>query len=160
VRHLVAAGVLLVAAGCHRSDELIPYFGKWDGGFDVRRPARPHAGERAFTSQEQRLGGFLMLYGSRMKFFMQLEGPQQVIEIEGRWEKTGRDVRLIPATFRFDDFGGEDVRDPNRPYVLPEQVRSALGKPIRLRFSSDEKRLDGLLIEIGGMTGELRFRRG
>jgi hypothetical protein len=140
-----ALSAVFFARGSNK--ELMPYFGKWNGQFDT-------------TDEAAGLRGYLQMYATGRRFVLDLQGPQQGIEVSGVWveERTGQ-VVLSPNSITIDDWGGEEKRDPNKPYLSEDAVRSAFNRKIALSMSEDKKALEGLPMSIEGISGRLDFRR-
>ena len=133
----------------------MPFLGKWSGGFTVEKVGPGAVGDAARNS----LKGFLQIYKTGSRFELHLEGEQFGLVAGGSWaQKDGR-VTLSPKDVKIDDGGGEEVRNPNRAWIAPPELRTAYSRPMALRLSKDGKRLTGLLIEVGPLTGTHSFVR-
>ena len=157
--------MLMTLSGCQQHREMMPYFGKWDGGFYVDIPESSRAGAggkiplKRFTME-----GYLMLYATRDGFKLHLEGEQVVIDVDGTWAVTknsrGEDrISLRPKGFKIDDFGGADLRDPNKAYIPSLDIRDTYGKEMLLRPSKDRQKLDGLPLSLGKLVGVHLWKR-
>ncbi|CAN5670755.1 hypothetical protein BH11ARM2_BH11ARM2_00910 [soil metagenome] len=147
---------LLVLAGCGGHKELLPYFGKWNGAFEVE--TAPGASPKDLSRETLR--GYLMLYGSNRRFLLHLEGEQQTVDLDGAWTLTGKQVEARAKKIEIDDEGGEAHRDPNKKWIPSDDLQTAMGRPIILNLSADAKRLTGPATTIGALQGAYRFHRG
>lgn len=133
---------------------LLPYVGKWTGGFVVDdAPGGGSARDRARND----LHGYLQLY--RSSFQMDLEGEQEGVLLKGTWAVKGKDLMLTPTDLSIDDHGGADQRNPNLKFIPPDDVRAAYAHPLALKISPDKKRLLGLEISMGKLLGRHLFAR-
>ena len=133
----------------------IRYTGRWKGGFTVdavqKGPDTPEA------RHGQRLEGYLQVYLSGHRYKLHLEGQQQGIDIDGTWTAQGNRLTLTPKAVAIDDQGGEDKRDPNKPYIPNEAVLDAYNRPLVLAQSPDKKSFQGLKVTIGNLLGSHAF---
>jgi hypothetical protein len=168
-----ALGLVLAItlSGCQQHREMMPYFGKWDGGFYVDEAestragfAAPRLGKSSIALKRYTMEGYLMLYATRDSFKLHLEGEQVVIDVDGTWSVTknsrGEDrISLRPKGFKIDDFGGADMRDPNKAYIPSLDIRDTYGKEILLKPSKDRQKLDGLPMSLGKLVGTHLWKR-
>jgi hypothetical protein len=128
--------------------DLVPFAGRWIGGFEPEE------------NRQNGLDGHLQVYLSGKKFKLHLSGPQQSVELDGTWTKEGdRRIVLRPASIQIDDGGGAEMRDPNKPFIPSDDIRSALTREIPLDLSSDGKALTGLTTSMGELAGKHEFGR-
>lgn len=133
----------------------MPYLGKWSGGFTVETAGKGSVG----GARRNDLKGFLQLYRTDARYELHLDGEQFGLVAGGSWdEKKGR-VTLSPKEVKIDDGGGEEVRDPNKAWVKPDELRAAYSRPLSLRLSKDGQTLTGLLVDVGPLTGTHSFVR-
>lgn len=163
--------LLISLTGCQQHREMMPYFGKWDGGFYIDETeskragfTAPRLGKTSLPLKRYTMEGYLMLYATRDSFKLHLEGEQVVIDIDGTWAVTknsrGEDrITLKPKGFKIDDFGGADMRDPNKAYIPSLDIRDTYGKEILLKPSKDRQKLDGLPISLGKLVGTHLWKR-
>jgi hypothetical protein len=157
--------LLSTVTGCQQHREMMPYFGKWDGGFYVDVPESQRAGAtKNIALKRFTMEGYLMLYATRDGFKLHLEGEQVVIDVDGTWAVTknsrGEDrISLRPKGFKIDDFGGADMRDPNKAYIPSLDIRDTYGKEMLLRPSKDRQKLDGLPLSLGKLVGVHLWKR-
>ena len=152
---IVLAFLPLLLAGCGDRSTM-PYLGKWTGGFDVDSVAK---GAAVSEPGRNRLKGFLQLYRTGERYELHLEGEQFGLVAGGTWAQKGGRVTLSPTTVKIDDGGGEETRNPNRAWIEPAALREAYSRPLALRLSKDGQRLQGLLVEVGPLTGTHAFVR-
>ena len=157
VAFLIAAGLVATYFNRSANKELLPYLGKWSGGFMVEQidgKANPALAKRAS------LTGYLQLYGSNDRFELRLNGEQQEVVVTGTWQLVSEtQIELKPEKYQIDDFGGAENRDPNLVYVPNDAVRAAYGKALALSLSSDKQTLIAPLSSIGPLTGIHQFKR-
>ena len=162
--YLIFAGVLcggLLCGGCAQRREMMPYFGKWDGGFYIdekgsKAPLRP--------LKRYVLEGYLMLYATREGFKMHLEGEQVVLDIDGTWgvTKNARGesrIQLNPKNVKIDDMGGAEFRNPNRAYIPSDAIRETYAKDLIFRPLANDQSLEGLEVSMGDLVGTHRWKR-
>ena len=150
MRRLVLLLPLIVAAGC--GDRRIqPFLGKWTGGLEVLRV------KTGGDPKAHELRGDLQLYVR--KFELNLTGAQQGVMVKGTWTYEGKRVRLRASDIRFDDQGGEDQRDPNRPYLDPKDLQAFFGREQGLNLSKDGKRLAGVEDALANLVARLAFTK-
>lgn len=157
-RAILTAPLLAWAlAGCNPNSQLMPYYGKWDGGYMVEELDSP-ATEKDL--QRESLSGYIMLYATGNKFKLYQQGEQQTIEVEGTWKLEGKQVRTQTTKIKIDDMGGEEFRDPNKKYIPSDDVRAAFGKPMVLTLNSAKTELKTPAVGIGNRIGSFTFKRG
>lgn len=149
---ILASGALV--GGCSNSPRTY-FMGQWVGGFEANSTKSP------FSLAQHRLKGFLQLYGTKESFLLHLEGPQQTLDLTGTWEHKPKPERVIlsVADIKIDDFGGEDKRDPNRPYLSEDKLRDTFRTPVSLRLSTDRLTLESLELPIEVTTFVGKFKR-
>jgi hypothetical protein len=145
----------LRATGSNR--ELIPYTGRWAGGFEIDTVTQGPATEE--VKRQNRLTGYLQVYLTGRKYKLHLEGIQQGIDIDGTWTAKGRRIILTPKEVKIDDRGGPEMRDPNKPYLPNEDVTAAYSKPIVLDQSEDKQSFQGLSVTVSRFIGKHAFKR-
>ncbi|RYG35796.1 hypothetical protein EON81_11650 [bacterium] len=153
-----AAPLLLLAlVGCTRANkELLPYLGKWNGAFEVESLS----GATDKDLKRETLRGYLVLYATNRRFVMHLEGEQQGMDLDGAWTIDGKQAKLKAVTFKIDDQGGEELRDPNRKWIPAADLKPTMEGQIVLNISADAQRLASPTTSIGARQGAFRFRRG
>jgi hypothetical protein len=153
---VVVAVFLSARASCSNHD-LIPYLGKWTGGFTVDsisgRPATPAAAKRAS------LFGYVMIYAMRQTFKLHLEGAQEVLDLAGSWTLHGHRLTLTTTDIKIDDEGGIASRDPNLPYIPSDDVHATYARALVLDLSANRQRLVGLPVSMGNSVGRHEFAR-
>lgn len=154
----IVALTIIVFANSNPNSALVPYYGKWSGGFNVEA-FRLGQGNQKLRDRAS-LRGYLMLYATGKKFKLHLEGEQEIIDLDGTWTVEKERVMLRTTATKIDDMGGEEARDPNKFFVTGEAVRDAYARPIPLRMSKDRQKLTGLRITIGEYEGTHEFTRG
>lgn len=133
----------------------MPFLGKWSGGFTVETAGKGVVG----GARRNDLKGFLQLYRTDSRYELHLDGEQFGLVAGGKWtQKDGR-VSLAPTSVKVDDGGGEEARNPNRAWIDPAALSAAYSRPMSLRLSKDGKRMTGLLIDVGPLTGTHAFVR-
>lgn len=140
---------VMVAINKNAHQDLRPFLGKWTGAFVVDPP-----------NKRENLDGFLQMYATEMMFKMHLEGEQQEIDVDGNWAIEGKQIILKPTHVDIQDYGGQDVRNPNLAYIPNDDVRAAYERTLVFNPSADKKKLDGLLISIGPLRGAHQFTYG
>ena len=148
MRRLAILVPLALAIGCG-DRKIQPFLGKWTGGLEVLRV------KGGGNPKDYELRGDLQLYVR--KFELRLTGPQQALVAKGTWTYEGRRVRLKTTEVRFDDQGGEDQRDPNRPYLDPKDLQAFLGREQGLNLSKDGGRLAGVEDALANLVARLAF---
>lgn len=133
----------------------MPFLGKWSGGLTVDRVGPGVVG----GPERNNLKGFLQLYRTESRFELHLDGEQFGLVAGGSWTQKDGQVTLSPKTVKIDDGGGQEARNPNRAWIDPADLRTAYSRPLALRLSKDGKRLTGLLVEVGPLTGTHAFVR-
>ncbi len=152
---LICGGLFAVYRAKGSNQHLMPYFGRWKGGFE---PESVLSGEtEAGDLRRFRLEGYIQLYGTRMKCLVHLAGEQQEIDLTGTWKLENSSAVLTFSDIKINDFGGEQQRDPNRKYIPNEAVQAAYRKPMILKLSADKKTLEGLTISLGELVGKHAF---
>lgn len=157
---VLALALFLTIRSINANKDLVPFLGKWSGGFEVSQIQNAN---RDTPEDRRRLGlmGYLMVYGSRHSFKIHLEGEQEVFDIGGKWAIKGQRLILTadPQTFALDDEGGAESRNPNRKFIPADDLRAAFGKPIPLDLSKDKKAFASPLTSIGNLIGAFRFKK-
>ncbi|AIE84166.1 hypothetical protein [Fimbriimonas ginsengisoli] len=151
---LILAFILTARATCSNR-EIVPFLGKWSGGFEVESIR-----DGADTPQEReryRLQGYVQVYATRRSFKMHLQGEQEDLDLAGFWTFRGQRLTLKVSEIKIDDHGGADARNPNQKFISPEELNGAYSKPIVLDLSPDKKQYTGLLIGMGKLIGRHRF---
>lgn len=151
---LVIALALTGRAACSNKD-LIPFMGKWAGGFVVDRVKQGPDTDK--DRKRSGLNGYLQIYGTQRSFKLHLEGEQQTLDIAGTWIAKGNKVTLTTTDFQMDDQGGADLRNPNQKFVPAEDLNRGYSHPVVLTLSADKKRLTGLPTSIGDLVGRHEF---
>jgi hypothetical protein len=141
-----------LVGGCGPDREIVPYLGKWTGGFQFENPGPEAADEE--------MRGNLILYAAKQRFRMNLEGAQQAIDIKGTWELGEDRVVLKVEEVFLDDGGGEDRRDPRLPYLPSPELRKTYTSPVVLLVGTDGKTLQSLPNTLAGRTVVHRFEKG
>jgi hypothetical protein len=142
----IAAGLASVYIGRGANQELRAYLGMWNGGLTVGTNT---------------MKGYLRLKGSRRQFEMHLEGRQQEIDLAGIWTLDNlKRISLKVESMKINDFGGEEKRDPNKPYLPNSAVNTAYAQPLQLDLSSDGESLTSLPVRFGELTGIHSFQKG
>ena len=145
--------------GCGGGKAQTPYLGKWSGAFEG---VRMKAG--GGDAQRLSLRGDLQIYVRR--FEMNLTGPQQGVVVKGSWtlKPNARGeprLALRADDVKIDDGGGEDRRDPNKPYLKAEAVKDYFSRELVLKPSSP--RVPDALIgpddDLGPVVVRPSFRR-
>lgn len=148
MRRLALLLPLLAAAGCG-DKKITPFLGKWTGGLEVLR-VKTGGDPKAYG-----LRGDLQVYVR--KFELNLTGPQQALRVRGTWTYEGKRLKLKPNDLSFDDQGGADKRDPNRPYLDPKDLQGFLGREQSLNLSNDGQRLAGVEDALANLVARLSF---
>jgi len=148
--------VLTLRAGNSNKD-VRPFLGKWAGKYAVQELSGKTKGQTATEIGRNELKGYLQVYGTKRSFLLHLEGEQQGIDVKGTWSVKGDRLTLDAGDIVIDDRGGEQQRDPNRPYIPAEAVRATYGKAMTLQMSKDKKRLLGLTSGLGELIGRHEF---
>ena len=129
-----------------------PLLGKWHGSYEVLRldsvPKGTPKDVKAWSPAAD-----LQIYVRR--FELRLDGPQQGIVVKGTWKAERRGLTLQPKEVKIDDQGGEDRRDPNRPYLDNTGVREAFSRDLPLNLGSDGRRLTGVDDRLANVVGRL-----
>lgn len=137
--------------------ELVPYLGKWTGGFIVDSVSP--AARSATDLKRNNLRGFIQVYATRHSFKMHLEGEQEIIDLAGNWVLKRQRLTLKVNETKIDDFGGADVRNPNRKFIPSDAIRDTYTRPIVLDLSPDKHRYEGLPMTMGNLIGRHQFTR-
>lgn len=151
----VLFALTLRATGSNR--ELIPFTGRWGGGFEIDTVTQGPASDE--VKRQNRLEGYLQVYLTGRKYKLHLEGIQQGIDVDGTWTAKGRRITLTPKEVKIDDRGGPEMRDPNKPYLPNEDVTAAYSKPIVLDQAEDGKSFKGLSMTVSRFIGRHAFKR-
>lgn len=144
----------VLTLGCGDRSTL-PYLGKWSGGFTVERLGKGVVGD----ARRNGLKGFLQLYRTGARYELHLEGEQFGLDSGGSWSQKDGQVILTPKSVKPDDRGGKESSDPNKAWIEPTDLSDAYSKPLAFRLSKDGKRLTGLLVDVGPLTGTHAFVR-
>lgn len=155
---LVSLTVLLLVMtlrNVNSNKDLIRYTGRWKGGFTVESVT--NGTDTADSRHAHRLEGFLQVYLTNHKYKLHLEGQQEGIDVDGTWTANGDRLTLNPKAVAIDDQGGEEKRDPNKPYIPNEDVLATYNKPIVLVQSADKKGFQGLKVTLGNLLGSHAF---
>lgn len=148
MRRLALLLPVLLAGGC--GDKSIqPFLGKWTGGLEVLSV------KTGGDPKSYELHGDLHMYVR--KFEMNLTGPQQAIRVRGAWTFEGKRMKLRANDVSFDDRGGEDKRDPNKPYLDPKDLQAFLGREQALNLSKNGKGLAGVEDALANLVARLAF---
>jgi hypothetical protein len=155
MRPTSAAAVLLAAAlagGCNKTR--MPYFGHWLGGFETT------SSTSLMSTSAIEFRGYLQLYRVDNKFLIQLSNQSQVLNLGGVWKvlRTNR-IELTFNSFRLDEPDLDKLKAMRRPYLEPEDLRAAYGKPMILDLKPDGS-LEGLLVHVGPLIGKHAFKKG
>ena len=145
---------VILASGCNNHSDLMPFLGKWSGGFVVTSIS---TGGTASDLKREQLNGFVQIYATKRSYKMELEGEQETIRIDGNWTIRGKQITLNPKDLVIDDKGGSAVRDPNKKFIPSEDVRAAYGRPMVLTESNDKKNLHGPETTVGHLLGHHDF---
>jgi hypothetical protein len=149
----------LLLSGCGDSKK-IRFLGMWNGGFEVSGVGGKNdlslKGLEALS-----LSGYLKVLANKNEYWLKLDGKQQGIEIKGKWSYDDASSRLTlrPNDIQIDDGGGEEFRDPNKPWVPVEKLRAAYEKPIVLDLKGENKKYEGLEMSVGSLQGVHRFEK-
>ncbi len=145
--------------GCGGDRTRTPYLGKWHGGVEAVRLRGSDGDARPYSVR-----GDLQLYVR--KFEMNLAGPQQGVVVKGAWAVTKNArgearVSLKANDVKIDDRGGEEKRDPNKPYLRAEDLNAYFGRDLVLRPSPDGSptKLTGIDDELGPFVVRPAFER-
>lgn len=142
---------LALIAGACGDRNVAPFLGKWSGGLEVLRVKGPKGGD----PKARELRGDLQVYVR--KFELNLTGAQQSVRVRGTWTYEDRKLRLKANDLSFDDRGGAEKRDPNRPYLAPEALQTFFGRERTLNLSKDGKRLAGVEDDLADLVAGLAF---
>lgn len=105
------------------------------------------------------LKGSLHLYATKDRFTLHFDGPQQGMDASGMWSTEKDQIHLEVRDLRFDDRGGSERRDPNRPFVPFDDLRRAFQGKLSVSVSSDRKSFTGPLLQIGSQLGRLQGKK-
>ncbi len=155
MKRLLPFALTLFLVGCGSKDA-IPYLGRWHGDLVVDKT------DRAGTDkdlQRESLRGALQIYATDKRCKLHLEGEQETIDAEGNWSHTGTTVTIKFTSVKIDDQGGADRRDPNLKFIAPVDIRAAYQRNLILHLSRDKKKLLGLEVTLGHLTGHHVFTR-
>jgi len=154
---LLFLGLFFTARSSCSNKDMLPYLGKWPGGFVVSEVRR---GPNTSVDQKRSsLKGFVQIYATNHKFKLHLEGEQETIDVDGDWTRKAKRMDLRVQHVVIDDQGGAALRDPNRKFILPDDIRAAYSRPLILDLSADGKNLNGLPMSIGDLTGRHLFAK-
>jgi hypothetical protein len=149
---LSVTGVL----GCG-DPKTIPFLGQWNGEFTVSKVLQgPN------TPQDQKrhsLKGYLKIVLNKKSYSMHLEGEQQTIDVQGSWNYSGNQVTLSPIDVKVETAGKDEGVDPNRKWILPEDLYAAYLKKFVFRLSKDGNSLQGLDTTIVILEGAHVFKK-
>lgn len=154
---LLFLGLFFTARSSCSNKDMLPYLGKWPGGFVVGEVRR--GPNTAIDQKRSSLKGFVQIYATNRKFKIHLEGEQETIDVDGDWTRKARRMDLHVQHVVIDDQGGAALRDPNRKFILPDDIRAAYSRPLILDLSADGKSLNGLPMSIGDLTGRHLFAK-
>ena len=90
---------------------------------------------------------------------MHLEGEQQTIDVQGSWNYSGNQVTLSPIDVKVETAGKDEGIDPNRKWILPEELYAAYLKKFVFRLSKDGNTLQGLDTTIVILEGAHIFKK-
>lgn len=152
---LIAISFALVYQASHSNKDLVPFLGKWTGGFNVQRVTK--GADSATDRERSSLHGFVQIYATNRKFKIHLDGEQESLDITGEWTFKKNRMTLTTTDFVLDDQGGEDMRNPNMKFIPAEELRLGYSRPLVLDLSPDKKKLSGLPITIGNLVGKHEF---
>ena len=147
---------ILILCGCNRNAALMPFLGKWSGHFEVSDIT---TGGTASDCKRESLNGYVQVYATERTYKMEMQGEQEVININGTWTIRGNRITLNPKSVAIDDQGGSDLRDPNKKFIPATDVTAGYGRPIVLQETPDKKQLNGLKMSIGNLIGTHRFKK-
>lgn len=154
---LLAIALFFTARASCANKDLVPFFGKWSGAYEVDQVLKGADGPK--DRERSKLEGFVQIYGSNRSYKMFLNGEQESLEIGGTWTTKGNRITLRMNDFKLDDQGGEDARNPNAKFIPADELREAYAKPLVLELSADKKRLTGLRTTVGPTVGTHRFAK-
>ncbi len=138
---------MIALVGCaHR--ELMPVLGRWNGQLEV-----------VLGEKDSGMKGYLMLYATHKKFLLHFEGPQEAMDLSGNWTLKGKQVLMDVVDQKFDDQGGEEKRDPNKPFIPVADLRQAFGKSMVLNRGKDDQTLTGPPVSLGKLQVRQSFTR-
>lgn len=103
--------------------------------------------------------GYIQVYIGRRRFTAHLAGEQQTMDVQGTWKREGDRLMLEFKELKFDDFGGEAVREPSKRFLAISELRKLYARPLVLDLSEDHRKLEGLPISVGGFAGRHVFSR-
>jgi hypothetical protein len=156
----VATFAALTLAGCRTTAD-IPYLGRWEGDFTVKRVMG-----RTQIPNPSRNGwkGYIILYrtqdgalGNRCQ--AHLENEQEAVDLKGHWLVRARQISATFDNIKVDDAGGLDSRDPNKAYLEPNEINRAFSIPLVLTSEQKGKVLESPLRELGPLEGKFRFEK-
>lgn len=153
---LAISFALIGKASCSNKD-IVPFLGKWAGGFKVERV--DNGPDTAKDRERSSLNGYVQIYGTNHSFKMHLEGEQQIVDMAGNWTLKKNRVTLRVTDFKMDDQGGEDARNPNMKFIPADVLQVGYSRPLVLELTADKKHLNGLLTSIGPLVGKHEFSK-
>jgi hypothetical protein len=157
---LIAALVVLssMTHGC-RSTQDVPYLGRWEGQFKVKRLIGK---TQVATPSRNNWKGYILLYrtqdgelGNRCQ--SHLENEQEAVDLKGHWLVKRHQISVTFDNVKIDDAGGLDARDPNRAYLEPIEIQKAFSVPMVLTAGPSFQIFQGPLVEFGPLQGAFEF---
>ncbi len=146
--------LVFLAAGCNPHADMVPFLGKWSGGFQVTEIT---GGGKARDLKRESLMGYVQVYATSRSYKMELSGEQETIDISGTWSHKGNHITLQPSAITIDDQGGADKRDPNKKFIPAAIAKAAYERPLILQETPDKRTLSGLKISVGKLIGTHKF---
>jgi len=104
--------------------------------------------------------GNLELYVTGRKFELNMTARHQGFTVLGTWsaERTGR-VTMVANKYSFDNPTDEDQKALGLRIIQPDEIRAVFRLPFVLDESPDKRRLTGLEVTLGKLTGRFQFER-
>jgi len=152
------AVAVFVLAGCAANDSPITRAaGSWPGSFHIDNV---DGKSDATTIQAEALQGNLEIYVTDRKFRLDMTARHQQFSVLGKWsaERGGR-VTMNADNYSFENPSEEDQTALGLKIITPDQIRAVFGRPLVLDESTDRRRLTGLMITLGRITGRFEFQR-
>jgi len=146
MRHwLLILFVAILAAGCV-DKERAPVMGTWTGGF--------------YTDKGQAFKGYLTLYRTGDKFKMRLASKDQAMDFEGTWTIGKHRIALTTGEIKFENPTEEDQKALGLKIVTPDEVWAAYAKPVAFDLDASDRKLTGLTVALGSLSGRHEFGKG
>jgi len=154
---IIAVSFAIIAEASCSNKDIMPFLGKWSGGFNVQRVTV--GADTPKDRERSSLHGFVQIYATNRKFKLHLEGEQEALDLTGTWTFKKNRMTLTTTDFAVDDQGGADMRNPNMKFIPADELRVGYTRPMVLDLSPDKKHLSGLPITIGGLVGKHDFAK-